>query len=110
MGAMGRVAVVTGAASGMGLAIARHLAGRGNRIGLLDLHSLLKASRLLSQEVQLDALLHKLLGIVLENAGAEFGAIVLCEDDALTVEAVGRAAEILDRGLLRNRCNRLNRR
>ena len=36
MGAMGRVAVVTGAASGMGLAIARHLAARGDRIGLLD--------------------------------------------------------------------------
>ena len=35
---MGRVAVVTGAASGMGLAIARHLAARGNRIGLLDLN------------------------------------------------------------------------
>jgi len=32
-----RVAVVTGAASGMGLAIARHLAARGNRVGLLDL-------------------------------------------------------------------------
>ena len=38
MGAMGRVAVVTGAASGMGLAIARYLAARGNRIGLLDVH------------------------------------------------------------------------
>jgi len=34
---MGRVAVVTGAASGMGLAIARHLAARGDRVGLLDL-------------------------------------------------------------------------
>jgi 2-hydroxycyclohexanecarboxyl-CoA dehydrogenase len=33
----GRVAVVTGAASGMGLAIARHLAVRGDRVGLLDL-------------------------------------------------------------------------
>ncbi|HSQ00531.1 MAG TPA: SDR family NAD(P)-dependent oxidoreductase [Candidatus Dormibacteraeota bacterium] len=33
---MDRVAVVTGAASGMGLAIARHLAARGNRIGLID--------------------------------------------------------------------------
>lgn len=37
MEAIGRVAVVTGAASGMGLAIARHLAARGNRVGLLDL-------------------------------------------------------------------------
>ena len=37
MGTMGRVAVVTGAASGMGLAIARHLAARGHRVGLVDL-------------------------------------------------------------------------
>jgi len=34
---MGRVAVVTGAASGMGLAISRHLADRGHRVALLDL-------------------------------------------------------------------------
>jgi 2-hydroxycyclohexanecarboxyl-CoA dehydrogenase len=36
---MGRVAVVTGAASGMGLAIARHLAVRGDSVGLLDLQA-----------------------------------------------------------------------
>ena len=35
---MGRVAVVTGAASGMGLAIARHFAAAGDRVGLLDFH------------------------------------------------------------------------
>ena len=37
MGKTGRVAVVTGGASGMGLAIARHLAARGDRVALLDL-------------------------------------------------------------------------
>jgi 2-hydroxycyclohexanecarboxyl-CoA dehydrogenase len=37
MGATERVAVVTGAASGMGLAIARSLAARGDRVALLDL-------------------------------------------------------------------------
>lgn len=67
--------------------------GVSSSVGLLDLQSLLKASRLLSQEVQLDALLQRLLGIVLENAGAEFGAIVLCEDELLTVEAIGRFSE-----------------
>jgi len=37
MGTFDRVAVVSGAASGMGLAIARHLAAQGRRVGLLDL-------------------------------------------------------------------------
>ena len=35
---MSRVAVVTGAGSGMGLAIARQLAERGNKVALLDLN------------------------------------------------------------------------
>jgi 2-hydroxycyclohexanecarboxyl-CoA dehydrogenase len=34
---MSRVAVVTGAASGMGLAVSQHLAQRGHRVALLDL-------------------------------------------------------------------------
>jgi diguanylate cyclase (GGDEF)-like protein len=67
--------------------------GVSSSVGTLDLYSLLKASRVLSQEVQLEALLQKLLGIVLENAGAEYGAIALCEDDKLVVEAAGRFSE-----------------
>jgi 2-hydroxycyclohexanecarboxyl-CoA dehydrogenase len=44
---MNRVAIVTGAASGIGLAIARHLAACVNRVGLLDLQgdSALRAAR-----------------------------------------------------------------
>lgn len=34
---MERVAVVTGGASGVGLAVARHLAGRGHRVAVLDI-------------------------------------------------------------------------
>lgn len=67
--------------------------GVSSSVGMLDLHSLLKASRVLSQEVHLDALLQKLLGVVLENAGAEFGAIVLCEEEEFSLEAVGRFSE-----------------
>ena len=39
MAATNRVAVVTGAASGMGLAIARSLAAGGDRVALLDLNA-----------------------------------------------------------------------
>jgi diguanylate cyclase (GGDEF)-like protein len=67
--------------------------GISSSLGMLDLQALLKASRLLSQEVHLDALLQKLLGVVLENAGAHAGAIVLCEESGWTVETVGRYEE-----------------
>src|SRR5262249_6671313 len=52
MAMMDRVAVVTGAASGMGLAIARHLAAGGHEVALLDLQSeaALQASESLRRE------------------------------------------------------------
>lgn len=50
MGKTGRVAVVTGAASGMGVAIARHLAARGHRVGLLDLQG--EAVRAAAQDLR----------------------------------------------------------
>jgi len=59
------------------------------QVGLLDLHSLLKASQLLAKEIHLDLLLEKMLEVLLENAGADRAAIVLEEEDRLIVEAVG---------------------
>ena len=55
----------------------------------LDLHSLLKANQLLAKEIQLDSLLQKMLAVLLENAGAEHGFIVLVDDEALIVEVSG---------------------
>ena len=61
--------------------------------GLLDLHSLLKANQLLAKEIHLESLLQKMLEVMLENAGAQFGAIVLNEDEHLVVEAAGGVVE-----------------
>lgn len=44
---------------------------------LLDLASVLKASQALSREVELDALVSRMLEIVLENGGADGGALLL---------------------------------
>ncbi len=44
---------------------------------VLDLTSAIKASQALSQEIELDALLRKMMHIVLENAGADKGALIL---------------------------------
>jgi NAD(P)-dependent dehydrogenase (short-subunit alcohol dehydrogenase family) len=53
---MGRVAVVTGAASHTRLAIARHLAARGHAVRLLDdLRAQLGPSRILVTGAGLDA-------------------------------------------------------
>ena len=75
--------------------------------GFLDLQSLLKASQLLSQEIHLEALLQRMLGVLLENAGAEFGAIVVVDDehDELVIEVLGRlgGGRLID-------CSRIGRR
>ncbi|MDJ0690898.1 MAG: trifunctional serine/threonine-protein kinase/ATP-binding protein/sensor histidine kinase [Xenococcaceae cyanobacterium MO_188.B32] len=54
----------------------------------LDLISLLKASQVISQEILLDRLLDKLIKILLENAGAQIGFLVLSKGDKLMIEAI----------------------
>jgi 2-hydroxycyclohexanecarboxyl-CoA dehydrogenase len=78
-----RVAVVTGAASGMGLAIARQLAGRGDRVGLLDLRgdAALRAAEDLRQTgatalgVEADVTDRSAVDAALDKVRAEFGPI-----------------------------------
>lgn len=59
----------------------------------IDLHALMKANQLLAQEIHLDTLLPQMLGVLLQHAGAERGAIVLEDEDALVVEAIGGLGE-----------------
>jgi predicted ATPase/class 3 adenylate cyclase len=53
----------------------------------LDLLSVVKAAEAISSEVQLRALLARLLGLVMENAGAERGALILVEENELVLHA-----------------------
>ncbi len=56
---------------------------------LLDLATAMKASTALSEEIVLDKLLSKLLQVILENAGAQKGCLILEKNGQLFVEASG---------------------
>ena len=58
-----------------------------------DLATVLKASQALASEIVLDRLLAKMMGIILENAGAERAVLVLKSDDAFLVQGVKDSAE-----------------
>jgi PAS domain S-box-containing protein len=64
----------------------------------LDLLAVIKASQNISGQIQLPDLLQALLQIVLEQAGAQRGFLLLVEGDALTIhaqaEAVGAATRV----------------
>ncbi|MBE9115727.1 AAA family ATPase, partial [Lusitaniella coriacea LEGE 07157] len=59
-----------------------------NISSLLNFSSLLKASQTLSGEIELDRLLSNLMKIILENAGATKGALLLIGEQGLTVDAI----------------------
>ena len=49
----------------------------GNSLDTLDIHSIMKASQALAGEIVLDSLLNKIMSIVIENAGAQRGVLLL---------------------------------
>ncbi len=55
---------------------------------MLDMSSVIKASQALSGEIILNQLLSILMQVVMENAGASKGALILLEDDRLTSAAL----------------------
>ncbi len=58
---------------------------------ILDLATILKASQAISGEVNLENLLQKLMKIVIENAGAQKGCLILKQVDQWVIEAQGTA-------------------
>jgi len=57
-------------------------------MGDLDLHTVLKASRAIAGEIALDKLLAKMMHIVIENAGAQNGFLILARGDEWIIEAI----------------------
>jgi predicted ATPase/signal transduction histidine kinase/CheY-like chemotaxis protein/tRNA A-37 threonylcarbamoyl transferase component Bud32 len=59
----------------------------------LDLATVMKAAQALSGEIVLSKLLTKLMQILLENAAAETGVLILEQDSKLFIEATGRVGQ-----------------
>lgn len=60
---------------------------------ILDLATIIKASQAISSEIVLDKLLTALMKILIENAGAEIGYLVLETQEQLLIEAFGSVNE-----------------
>lgn len=67
--------------------------------GYLDLATVMKAAQAISGEIMLDKLLARLMEIVIENAGAERGALLLSEDGEWVVKAEGEIRTRSDKPL-----------
>ena len=60
---------------------------------LLDTASIIKSSQMISQEVHLNQLLENMLRIIMENAGATKGILIIRENDNLLIQAKGEIAQ-----------------
>ncbi|MDX2242073.1 MAG: SpoIIE family protein phosphatase, partial [Leptolyngbyaceae cyanobacterium bins.302] len=63
-----------------------------NRLNL-DLNTVIKAAQTISGEIILDKLLAKLMALVIENAGAQKGYLLLVANDELRIEAEGHIGQ-----------------
>ena len=68
------------------------LRNRGRNLSL-DGETIIKVSRMLSQEIKLEQLLSKLMYVVMENAGAEKGVLIERRDGTLLIQATGGSGD-----------------
>ncbi len=67
---------------------------KGTTIGSsLDINTILKASQAISSEIKLENLLSKMIHIIVENAGAERGYLILRKDTGYQIDAFYSLAE-----------------
>jgi signal transduction histidine kinase len=62
-----------------------------NRSIAIDLASVIKTFQILSDEIDLKKLLAKLMKLLIENAGAEVGYLILESENELKIESIGNA-------------------
>ncbi|HAZ44153.1 MAG TPA: serine/threonine protein kinase [Cyanobacteria bacterium UBA11369] len=65
----------------------------GSRSGALDLATAIKATHAISSEIVLDKLLDKLIKILIENAAAQKGILILAKSEQLNIEAAAEAGK-----------------
>ncbi|KAI7900504.1 uncharacterized protein BX663DRAFT_439281 [Cokeromyces recurvatus] len=58
-------------------------------LDVVDLASILKSSQVISSEMNFELLMKQMLGIILENSGAESGVIIIRENASFLIVAVG---------------------
>ncbi|MBD1929542.1 AAA family ATPase [Trichocoleus sp. FACHB-90] len=66
----------------------------GSQAEILDMASVMKASQAISGEIVLENLLEKLMKILIENAGAETGLLILSKQGQFFIEVAGNKEEV----------------
>jgi 2-hydroxycyclohexanecarboxyl-CoA dehydrogenase len=89
---MSRVAVVTGGASGMGLAVCRHLAARGDRVAVLDLQG--EAAEQAAEKLRADGARALCAAVDVSSRGAVDEAFELVRKELGPVEILVTSAGI----------------
>ncbi|QSJ17385.1 AAA family ATPase [Nostoc sp. UHCC 0702] len=67
-----------------------------NNSNILDLATVIKASSAISNNIILESLPRTLLHVVLENAGAQKGGLILEKDNQLLIEAIDTNEQVMD--------------